>query len=237
MTTPVEQERSDLEQLVTALAYAQSAKVVQDALALLPGVVLDAVRLLFTIPQLQGALRLAPTTGAHAAVQATYRRNLVRRASYLAQAARRVSTSLLRGRDAALSALDAERRYLEQHLRADAQRTVAANQVAAQARTLAREAKRDGSTWNGLLGWHAVMDERTSAECRRANGRNFDPTRLPLIGYPGSVHPECRCRPGPPFATDKRVELMRPEVARTVTGRRRAKKATAWRVRRTATMR
>lgn len=236
MTEPVEQERTDLERLITALAYAQSAQVAMDALEALAGVAKGAVRLLFTIPQLRGILRLAPTTGAHAAVQAIYRTNLIRRATYLAQAARRVTTALPRGQNAVLAALEAERRYLEQHLRADAQRTVAAQQVAAQARTLARQAKKGGSTWNGLVGWYAVMDERTSLDCRKANRRNFDPTRVPPIGYPGSVHPACRCRPGPPFATDKRVERVRPDVSHSVLGRRKAKKAVARHARRAGTV-
>jgi SPP1 gp7 family putative phage head morphogenesis protein len=48
----------------------------------------------------------------------------------------------------------------------------------------------------GMLGWHATMDVRTSAECRAAHGKNFKLLEPPVIGYPGTVHPNCRCTPG-----------------------------------------
>jgi hypothetical protein len=54
----------------------------------------------------------------------------------------------------------------------------------------------------GLLGWYSRNDDRTSAECLAAHGKNFDPNVIPPIGYPGSVHPHCRCRPGPAHKTN-----------------------------------
>lgn len=225
---PVEQERTALNQLITTLAYAQSAEVVWSALTVFPGVIPEGIRLLFTIPQVRGLLRIHPHAGAHQAVQAMYQLNLTRRASYLAQAARRVSTAAQRGPSEVLSALDKERRYLTQHLAADAGRTMAARAVAAQARSQARQAKNDSSTWNGLLGWYTTLDTRTSPECRRANGRNFDPTHVPAIGFPGTVHPECRCRMGPPHPAGKRVEKLRPDLTDAVRGRARARD-TGWR--------
>lgn len=228
--SPVEQDKTALQQLVTALAYAQSAETVMATLAAFPRLSLQIVRLLFTIPQVRLMLRMNPSTGAHAATQAMYRVNLQRRAAYLVQAARRVASGMAKGPDGALAALDRERRYLEQHLRADAGRTVAAGQVAAVARGLARAAKRDGQTWNGLVGWYATLDDRTSPDCRKAHGRNFDPNRVPPIGFPGTVHPSCRCRPGPPFPSSRngqqgsrRVEDIRQEVAlAAVNGRNQA---------------
>jgi len=50
-----------------------------------------------------------------------------------------------------------------------------------------------------LLGWHSVNDRRTSPECRAANRHNFRADDMPLIGFPGAVHPHCRCWPGAPF--------------------------------------
>jgi hypothetical protein len=225
MTTPAEQSEDALNQVIQALAYAQSAKAVMEALTLFPDVAAEAVGVLFSIPQVRGLLRLQPASGAHAAVQATYRMNLKRRSAYLIQAALRMSTAIRNnGPGVIAGAKSAERRYLEQHLRADAGRVKAAEAVAAIAGRLARVARRDGSTWNGLVGWYAVMDERTSAECRRANGRNFDPRRVPRIGLPGAVHPSCRCRPGVPHVTDKRVETVRTPIE-AVEGRRRAVEA------------
>lgn len=63
-------------------------------------------------------------------------------------------------------------------------------------------AKRHGE----LLGWYAKMDDRTSAECRAADGRNFLAFTPPVIGYPGGVHPHCRCVPGPPYPGAKMVD-------------------------------
>lgn len=231
MTAPVQQEQVALDRLITALAYAQSAQAAIDALTAFPDIAPGAVRLLFTIPQVRALLRVAPAAGAHEAVQATYRTNLTRRASYLAQAAHRITSGLARGPEAGLDAVDRERRYLAQHLQADAARTVAADQVAAQVRTLVRESRKTGSTWNGLLGWHAVMDARTSAECRRANGRNFDPAKLPRIGFPGSVHPHCRCRAVPPYDTHLRVENVKPDQADLTAAIRGRQAATGWQVR------
>ena len=50
-----------------------------------------------------------------------------------------------------------------------------------------------------LLGWHTVLDARTSPECKAANRHNFHADQMPRIGYPGMVHPNCRCFPGAPF--------------------------------------
>jgi hypothetical protein len=210
MTTPVEQERSNLNALVQALAYTQGAEAVTEALLGFTEVTPDGVRLLFTISQIRGLVRLAPRPGAHAAVQATHRLNLMRRAGYLVMAARRVTGAARRGPEQAARALVVERRYLRQHLDAMAQREVVADQVAATARQQRRVVPQEtGLVWNGLLGWYAVNDEVTSAECKRAHGRNFDPTQVPSIGFPGAVHPNCRCKPGPPFKTDRRVESVR----------------------------
>jgi|GEM_PF-2091767 len=48
-----------------------------------------------------------------------------------------------------------------------------------------------------LLNWRAVIDTRTTPECRAANGKNFRADRMPDIGWPGSVHRACRCTCGP----------------------------------------
>lgn len=201
MTAPAQQEQAALEQLVSALAYAQSAQVVIAALGAFPGVSKAGLELLLTIPQVRGLMRLQPEAGAYAVVVRMHEHNVIRRAAYLATASRRLSTAAQLGPDEQARAVTVERGYLQRHLAADAGRMIAARQVAATARQLARRARREpvGFTWNGLVGWYAVMDGDTSAECRRANGRNFDPTQIPPIGLPGTVHPHCRCKPGPPF--------------------------------------
>jgi hypothetical protein len=54
-----------------------------------------------------------------------------------------------------------------------------------------------------LLGWHTVIDQRTSPECLAAAGHNFHADQMPAIGYPGMVHPNCRCFPGRPYPSGK----------------------------------
>lgn len=107
--------------------------------------------------------------------------NPVRRAAYLLAASKRqVVTDLL-----------IERRYLGQHLSAERARLEAAGK----ADTIAGLV---GTT----LGWYATMDTVTTSGCREMNGRNFDVRQPPVVegtpAYPGSVHPACRCLPGPP---------------------------------------
>lgn len=50
-----------------------------------------------------------------------------------------------------------------------------------------------------LLGWRAVIDSHTTAECRDAHGANFVARKMPAIGWPGAVHMRCRCSVGPPI--------------------------------------
>jgi hypothetical protein len=119
--------------------------------------------------------------------------NLVRRAMFTAASIFRLTgdDALMRAGERAgywQAAIDRERRYYGQALVATWNR----DQAAAQVDTAAGEHGR-------LLGWHTVMDLKTSPECIRANGKNFYADQMPPIGYPGMVHPHCRCMPGPPF--------------------------------------
>jgi len=112
-----------------------------------------------------------PAIGAHR------RGEVVRRAAYIVNAARR----LARSRD-----LAAERRYLSQHLAAKRARQEAAEQVQDMARRV-----------GPVLGLYAVMDSRTDPLCRLLNGTNFNVSRPPIVGFPGSLHGgSCRCRAG-----------------------------------------
>jgi hypothetical protein len=89
---------------------------------------------------------------------------------------------------ALLKSVQRERRFYAQHLMAIWQRSQAGAQVdSAQ------------MTYGNLLGWHALRDKNTSADCLAADGRNFYADHMPLIGYPGAVHPHCRCQAGTPF--------------------------------------
>ena len=106
------------------------------------------------------------------------------RAAYLLAAADRVRQAVAAGKTLE-EALAAEQRHTLAHLNAQRNRAATAAAV-----DLAAVKHR-----SGLLGWKAVMDSRTSAECRSADGKNFSIFSPPVIGLPGSVHPHCRCRP------------------------------------------
>lgn len=152
----------------------------------------SAVRIVWSL------VRATPPLGvydqaADSAMRAEAQAEIQFRAAYVLNAAKRVDTELIRysrtdprQRIARVAAI--ERRFLAQHLQAIERR----RQVAAAADRAAR-------SYGARLGWHAVLDERTSIECRAAHGSNFEVGSRPLIGYPGAVHPHCRCRPGPPF--------------------------------------
>lgn len=115
------------------------------------------------------------------------RTEVVRRAQYLVKAAQR----LMRG-----GTLEAERRYLEQHLAAVRARQQAVSFVDAEARR-----------FGPVLGWYAIRDGRTTAECRAAHGANFSAASPPVVGFPGTLHGgTCRCRPGPPHRTSRTVD-------------------------------
>jgi hypothetical protein len=123
------------------------------------------------------------------------RMNLARRAQFLVASARRLTADLRDARSRDENALRAladgitrERRYYGQHMQAIWNRMDAAAAVDSASMLYGR-----------LLGWNTVLDSRTSPECRLADRHNFLADRMPLIGYPGMVHPHCRCWPSRPF--------------------------------------
>lgn len=154
------------------------------------------------------SLTIRQPSAIHAdALANVFRQNAQRRAAYLAVAAERLTRAVMSESPLELArALNAERRYLDQHIAASDGRVEAAQQVEFALRTVGQGV---------FLGWKARMDDRTSSECRLANGRNFDTSRIPPIGYPGTVHPHCRCRAVAPFATSLRVEDIAPDPRRT----------------------
>lgn len=128
------------------------------------------------------------------ATMSVIRLNQVRRAQFVVAAARRLTADLRTARSrntGIMQALQAgvsrERRYYGQHLQATWNRAGAAARTDSAA-----------SLYGDVLGWNAIMDKVTSPECRAANGKNFVAAWMPLIGYPGMVHPHCRCWPSRP---------------------------------------
>ena len=120
------------------------------------------------------------------------------RAYYILNAAKRVEQVIRQG-GTREEALKREQTFFNQHLEAVKNRRGAAAQV-----------DKARARYGDELGWYAKMDSRTSEECREANGRNFNAAVMPPIGYPGAVHPHCRCRAGKAHATRQTVYTVRP---------------------------
>lgn len=133
---------------------------------------------------------LGPASTRIAATEASYR------AAYLLNASRRIMISLKTG-DLS-QAVANERQYFKLHLGATAKRQSVGDQVDQMV-----------ALHGDQLGWKAVMDSRTSAECAEADGSNFDVTDPPLIGWPGSVHVHCRCKAVAPYTDAPSLDRSR----------------------------
>lgn len=126
--------------------------------------------------------------------------NLLRRASFFLNAAKRTQQAIVAARSqdepvlaAIRDALGKERTFMSQHIAANAGRIQAASAV-------------DGAavTHGPLLGWQAVKDKRCTPGCAAASGKNFRADRPPIVeghpAFPGMVHgATCRCIPVAPF--------------------------------------
>ncbi len=114
-------------------------------------------------------------------------------ALYVIAACRRLAKAALLGEAALAQAWQREQVWFQAQKRAEERRLRAAT---LQDMTAVMNSDRPGAE-QGLLGWRAVIDGATTPECRWANGKNFRADRMPLIGFPGAVHPRCRCSAGP----------------------------------------
>jgi hypothetical protein len=137
-----------------------------------------------------------PLTGVIGPASAqTSRMNAARRAQYVVAAAKRV---LVAGRDARAkgepmeaarqAALERERKWYAAHQAAMWNRARAAGMTDMAA-----------AEHGDLLGWLAVKSPVTSPECKAASGKNYYASRMPDIGFPGAVHPNCKCMPTAPW--------------------------------------
>jgi SPP1 gp7 family putative phage head morphogenesis protein len=90
--------------------------------------------------------------------------------------------------EAARHAFEAERRYLDQHRAAQANRLRAAAQVDAAA-----------GRWGEILSWRTARDDRVTWDCAVLSGLNFRVSDPPNGHYPGATHFRCRCTVGPPI--------------------------------------
>lgn len=101
---------------------------------------------------------------------------------YAAKAAVRVTET-----EDVVQAMNLERRYHTQHIRASRHRNGIWQSMASLT-----------GIYGDILGWYSVLGPSTTPECRAAHGQNFRVEIPPAIGYPGMVHGECKCTPGRP---------------------------------------
>lgn len=195
-----EQELSEAEAIAIiagALALGATAQATATSLSPLIGVpvpsLLPILILAMSRPVNFGIATLPSATASSESsrLEATYR------AHYVYAASRRLAGLTGEKRQ---KALQAERRYFNQHMEASANRKESASAV-----------DKASQRYGNELGWYAKMDSITSAECRAAHGKNFSVTRIPAIGWPGSVHPNCRCRAGKKHATSQTVYGVQPD--------------------------
>lgn len=175
-----------------ALAMKKSAQATAEVLSPNLGIPVPTLLIILAIAQSRAiaygnvfSIDAGSATGEASSLEPTYR------AAYVLAASRR-----LRGLsgEALDKAVQGEKRYFNQHMKAVAKRRAAANAV-----------DKARIRYGDDLGWYAKLDSKTSPECRQANGKNFSASRMPAIGYPGAVHPDCRCKPGKKHATSQTV--------------------------------
>lgn len=114
------------------------------------------------------------------------------RAAYLANSAKRIQRDMRAGKTRE-EALRHEAPYYRAHERARKQRLEAAAQIQVSAKSYGYQDE-DGTVW---LGWYHNPFLNNDPECLAASGHNFDAAKGTVIGWPGSVHPNCGCYAGP----------------------------------------
>lgn len=211
--------------IVAALLVGWSLSKLRTALLQAGGTSEQAVDFLLSQPGVRDMARQSGLPNTDRPITLQRRQNAFRKASYLLNAGRRLTIAWmlgtqpdwtghpthspgsglpwtgpgdgLTGKQRMAVVWEREKNHLAAHLYAQSNRNRAALGVA-------RAWRRQGGV--GLLGWKARLDRKTTADCREADGRNFDPARIPPMGYPGAVHPHCRCVPVKPYNTSLRVE-------------------------------
>lgn len=133
--------------------------------------------------------RLAGTQGARTAgpVREVRDQETFYRAAYVVNAAARIHASMSSGQT------------LKQAVSTERPNTRAHEQARRNRLNTAVEMQRLSDLFGPLLGWYRDPLSDSESECVQADGHNFDPAVGTVIGFPGSVHPHCRCVAGPPI--------------------------------------
>lgn len=110
------------------------------------------------------------------------------RAAYILRAAYRIQKKYNAGMSLKAALLAEEKNY-KLHQQARQSRTKAALSVA-----------KAYQLYGPVLGWYLNPLLNNEAACIAASGNNFRADTMPLIGFPGLVHPHCGCYAGQPHS-------------------------------------
>lgn len=190
---PQPNEKQTIDAITAALGVGASAQATATSLSPLIGIPVPNLLPLLIIAMSRPMATRTSTLPSARALGATQKIEPVYRAQYVHAASQRLAAGLKMGKSRS-DLLAAERRYFNQHIEAVGKRRAVAGAV-----------DKAAQRWGDDLGWYAKMDSITSEECRDANGKNFRASEMPPIGYPGAVHPHCRCKPGKKHRTTATV--------------------------------
>jgi HK97 family phage prohead protease len=124
-------------------------------------------------------------------------------AAYLVRGSLRVATAYATGdRTTIEKAEKLEQVYRNAHDAAQVQRAEAAEALAENLEISGDEPDTNGEI---LRGWDSEV-RACDRGCQEAHGKNFNALIRPRIGYPGQVHPNCKCRSVAPWNTSARVD-------------------------------
>lgn len=136
------------------------------------------------------------------AVAASERADYTYRAAWILASSRRIAAAIREGQQLT-SVMSREKDLFKRHLDAQKKRLVSSRSVDLAA-----------AKYGDMLGWYTTIDAKTSPECRAANKHNFRVDTRPWLGYPGAVHPDCRCVPGKPFRGAGIIPSVAPRSSR-----------------------
>lgn len=129
---------------------------------------------------------LDPKSPAAAVARSQRVQELHYRAAYLLAAAKRIQAQLNEG-SSVREAVQKEAPIYKRHEAARKNRLDSAAKVA-----------KASDLFGDELGWYRNPDSHSETECLAADGNNFSSSQGTIIGWPGSVHPQCACEAGPP---------------------------------------
>ncbi len=155
-------------------------------------------------PSQHGLARSEPVMQRARRTEASYR------ALYLVSAAKRIQEELNAGKPVKVALADESLHY-RQHEKARRGRLNATAKVAKAAKL-----------YGDVLGWYLNPLLNNETECITANGHNFSADEGTVLGFPGAVHPNCGCTPGPPWpgGLDNHVNIAVANVIRFTQGRK-----------------